>query len=243
MFNKGGELTQLPVFFRFLVPAHIAHIAQSDRVGADFRRILFTPCLHGQYSLFKSWRLIPMSAYEIIRRPPERSDFSDEVYSMIGRALTLASRFEASCKALALLMGIRRRSSDGSFSLSRVEDLESLVSKISERRLFQEIKSVVECLNFPEDAKKLFHAARADRNFVAHELTFGIEHLLESDEELEASQVGLSLESSSAGNSGFSDLPFDANRNARAASNFGIHLRLFGICAALGLCLKPESCR
>lgn len=134
-----------------------------------------------------------MSAYEIIRRPPERSDFSDEVYSMIGRALTLASRFEASCKALALLMGIRRRSSDGSFSLSRVEDLESLVSKISERRLFQEIKSVVECLNFPEDAKKLFHAARADRNFVAHELTFGIEHLLESDEELEALKSDLAL--------------------------------------------------
>lgn len=120
---------------------------------------------------------------EILDTPPERTDFSDGVYSMIGRALTVASRFEVSCKALALLLGIRHRDhSSGSFSLTRPEDLEALIAEITKRRLFQQIESVVAHLKLPEEATRLFHAARDDRNFIAHELTVGINHLLESDQ-------------------------------------------------------------
>jgi len=124
-----------------------------------------------------------MPYYEILDTPPARTDFSDDVYSTIGRALTVASRFETSCKALALLLGIRKQDpASGSFSLTRPEDLEALIAEISKRRLFQQIESVVARLKLPEEATRLFHAARNDRNFVAHELTLGIDRLLESDQ-------------------------------------------------------------
>jgi hypothetical protein len=122
-----------------------------------------------------------MPSTEILDTPAERTEFSDAVYSMIGRALAVASRFEASCRALALLLGIRRQSSSpGSFSLTRPEDLDLLISEITKRQLFRQIESVVLHLNLPDEASRLFHAARNDRNFVAHELTMGIEESLQS---------------------------------------------------------------
>lgn len=120
---------------------------------------------------------------EILATPPERTEFSDGVYSMIGRALAVASRFEVSCKALALLLGIRQHDpASGSFSLTNPQDLEALIAEIRKRRLFQQIELVVAHLKLPEEATRLFHAARNDRNFVAHDLTVGIDHLLKADQ-------------------------------------------------------------
>jgi hypothetical protein len=47
-----------------------------------------------------------------------RSEFSDAAYATIGRALAFATRFEANCRALAALIGVReamkaRGASDG----------------------------------------------------------------------------------------------------------------------------------
>jgi hypothetical protein len=47
-----------------------------------------------------------------------RSEFSDAAYAAIGRALAFATRFEANCRALAALIGVReamkaRGASDG----------------------------------------------------------------------------------------------------------------------------------
>src|SRR5918992_1505572 len=101
-----------------------------------------------------------MPSTEILDTPAERTEFSDAVYSMIGRALAVASRFEASCRALALLLGIRQSSPPGSFSLTRPEDLDLLISEIRKRQLFRQIESVVLHLNLPDEASRLFHAAR-----------------------------------------------------------------------------------
>ena len=126
-----------------------------------------------------------MPSIEILNTPAERTEFSDAVYSMSGRALAVASRFEATCRALAILLGIRHQSSSpGSFSLTQPEDLDLLIAEITKRRLFRQIESVVLQLNLPDEASRLFHAARDDRNFVAHELAMGIEGSLRSDHQV-----------------------------------------------------------
>ena len=37
---------------------------------------------------------------------PERTQFSDEAYGVLGRALSFATEFEGNCRALSLLIGL-----------------------------------------------------------------------------------------------------------------------------------------
>jgi hypothetical protein len=131
---------------------------------------------------------------------------------MIGRALAVASRFEASCKALALLLGIRHQSSSSeNFSLTGPEDLEALISEITKRQLYRQIESVVLHLNLPEEASRLFHGARNDRNFVAHELTIGMSGLLESTEKIGGLKSDLAVKVRRLALADFNDLPLTFN--------------------------------
>jgi hypothetical protein len=67
--------------------------------------------------------------------PRERAEFSDAIYSSIGRGLTFATQFEANCRTLALLVGVKNRViSDVTFSLSRPEDLDALVNDLQKKR-------------------------------------------------------------------------------------------------------------
>jgi hypothetical protein len=131
---------------------------------------------------------------DILYPPPRRTEFSDDMYSMIGRALAVANRFESSCKALALLLGIRKQDSPSdSFSVTRQQDFDELIAAILKRRLFQQIETLVARLRLPEEAKQLFHSARNDRNFIAHELTLGIDRVAESESYVETMRADLAV--------------------------------------------------
>jgi hypothetical protein len=129
---------------------------------------------------------------DILYPPPTRTEFSDDVYSMIGRALAVANRFESNCKALALMLGIRKQDS-GIFSITRQQDFESLIAAIRGRQLFQQIETLVAHFGLPGEAKQLFHSARDDRNFIAHDLTLGIDRGAESEDYVETMRVDLAV--------------------------------------------------
>jgi len=130
---------------------------------------------------------------DILYPPPRRTEFSDDMYSMIGRALTVANRFESSCRALALLLGIRKQNSADGFSVTQRGHLESLVGAISRHKLFQQIETLVGHFGLPRDAKQLFHSARDDRNFIAHDLTLGIDRLAESEDYVKSMRADLAV--------------------------------------------------
>jgi hypothetical protein len=129
---------------------------------------------------------------DILYPPPTRTEFSDDVYSMIGRALAVANRFESNCKALALMLGIRKQDSD-IFSITRQQDFESLIAAIRGRQLFQQIETLVAHFELPGEVKQLFHSARDDRNFIAHDLTLGIDRGAESEDYVETMRVDLAV--------------------------------------------------
>ena len=114
--------------------------------------------------------------------PTERTEFSDAIYSAIGRGLTFATKFEANCRNLALLVGVKNRAiSDVTFSLSRQEDLDALVNDLQKKRLFDHITVVCRDLGIDSETRVVLQKGRVARNAFAHELTLGLEHQAEND--------------------------------------------------------------
>src|SRR6185503_9177436 len=114
--------------------------------------------------------------------PTERTEFSDALYSAIGRGLAFGTQFEANCRALALLVGVKNRvTSDAGFSLSRPEDLDALVNNLQKKRLFDHITVVCRDLGIDSESRTILQKGREARNALAHELTLGLEHEAEND--------------------------------------------------------------
>jgi hypothetical protein len=114
--------------------------------------------------------------------PTERTEFSDAFYSAIGRGLTFATQFEANCRTLALLVGVKNRViSDVTFSLSRPEDLDALVNDLQKKRLFDHITVVCRDLGIDSESRTILQKGREARNALAHELTLGLEQQVESE--------------------------------------------------------------
>jgi hypothetical protein len=124
--------------------------------------------------------LKPMNSFFSL--PTDRTDFSDAIYSAIGRGLASSTQFEANCRSLALLVGIKERViSDASFSLSKPEDLDALVNDLQKKRLFDQITAVCVGLGIDSEIRMILQNGRVARNALVHELTLGLEHQGEKD--------------------------------------------------------------
>jgi hypothetical protein len=115
--------------------------------------------------------------------PPTRTEFSDEGYAAIGRALTFATRFEANCRALAITLDLKRAMVDPNraFSLDDETALRELVETIHSRNLNNHVQALTSRLKLSTDIDKLLHDARKARNMIAHELTLGADDEIETD--------------------------------------------------------------
>lgn len=97
----------------------------------------------------------------------ERTENSDELYAILGRALVIATRFDAMCEAAAIILKIK----ENPFPILFMKDdaykvyVSEILSKY--RTLSKNIKS----LGLPEDISGILHNARKARNTVAHELS------------------------------------------------------------------------
>jgi len=101
----------------------------------------------------------------------ERTEFSDDIYSIFGRALTTATRFDSSCKTLARLPLVKV-SLMTKHALSNNEYdpvIENIINK------YKNLNRAIDSLGFNGDIKDILTDAREARNELMHEGTLGVE--------------------------------------------------------------------
>lgn len=112
----------------------------------------------------------------------ERIAFSDEYYGVIGRALAFGQRFEGNCRTLATIIKLR---TNPEILLERDEDYQNfckIVDKLWSRILNQQIESLSQYFEFTQDTAAILRKGREARNIIAHEITLGIQHYIETDD-------------------------------------------------------------
>jgi hypothetical protein len=96
----------------------------------------------------------------------ERTEHSDALHGVLGRALVIATRFDGMCKAAALQIEFR-----GATDLGDEEVRSLLLDKIAEKH--RTLNSSIKALGLPKDVSILLHDANRARNVVAHDLAKG----------------------------------------------------------------------
>lgn len=112
----------------------------------------------------------------------ERTQFSDNSYGMIGRALSFATEFESNIRGLSSILGLKLKARSNEFILNDKESINKFILQIKKKPLGIQIEKITKQLDFPFDLYKLIYDAKESRNDIAHELTLGIEHNIENDE-------------------------------------------------------------
>lgn len=100
----------------------------------------------------------------------ERTENSDEIFGVIGRALVIATRFDSMCKTLAQAIDLKiparlRGISDN--------DFDSLVEKALKQS--STLDKSIKNLGLPDSVSVILHDARKARNSIAHDLAVGLE--------------------------------------------------------------------
>ncbi|WP_137169540.1 hypothetical protein [Marinomonas sp. FW-1] len=91
---------------------------------------------------------------------PERTEESDAVYAVLGRALAYATEFEKNCRTLAHLFDIEKSESEFSYEIYKLVKSDTLYTKI---------KLLIGEHGLPGLMEEKIHGARKARNFIAHE--------------------------------------------------------------------------
>lgn len=101
----------------------------------------------------------------------ERTHNGDSIFSSIGRALTISTRFETNCKMLAVNLQLKENK-----LFEDEKEFKHFVNVLYKKRLFEDIEIIV---NITEDYSDILHKARNSRNEIAHELTKGLDNTLD----------------------------------------------------------------
>ena len=124
---------------------------------------------------------------------PERTQFTDEAYGVLGRALAFATDFERNCKLLASIIGIKMNIGD---LFGDVDKMNEFVSAIHKKTLFKNITSIKDIKgikDMDEDHLLAFDyvqdvftdrliKGKDARNYIAHEAGSVLEDILKDDE-------------------------------------------------------------
>jgi len=106
----------------------------------------------------------------------ERTDWADSNYSIIGRALTIASRFEAICKALNTLIGLKENRD----ILDSEEEISKFVTSLKKPQLIHHVTAISQDQN---ELQRILNKGRLARNQIAHEITIGLDRSIDTLEE------------------------------------------------------------
>ena len=106
---------------------------------------------------------------------------ANSMFMKIGRALYVATRFESYCRTLNILLGAKSSVNKGDLSLGNDDQVKEFMNKIIKLNLNKHIKSILKSLNLNEDISKLIFNAKNARNYIAHEITLGMEQSIEND--------------------------------------------------------------
>ena len=118
--------------------------------------------------------------------PSHVGDVPPAFFTAAGKALALASRFEASCRVVSMALLLR---ADRSI-LASEKSLRSFTDEIDRRGLNRHILEIRRVVGDELDLFRVLNGAREARNHIAHELMLGFEEWL-FHEEAVASFLGM----------------------------------------------------
>ena len=116
----------------------------------------------------------------------ERTENSDGIFGVIGRALVIATRFDSMCKTLARANDLKLPTLLSGISDN---DFDSLVEKALKKSIT--LDKSISSLGLPDDLSVILHNARKARNAVAHDLSVGLHGCVDTkiDESIFLSEV------------------------------------------------------
>lgn len=100
----------------------------------------------------------------------ERTENSDEIFGIVGRALVIATRFDSMCKTLSQAIDLKISTLYQGISDADFESLVEMVLKKSST-----LDKSIRNLGLPDSASVILHDARKARNAIAHDLAVGLE--------------------------------------------------------------------
>lgn len=122
----------------------------------------------------------------------DRSEYTDELYSVVGRALTMATHYDRNCKALANTLSIR----DNANLLNDQNAFNLLLENLSKRQLAVSIDTFTSRIRkalkkggvspeiieaFDATVFQFFKEGRESRNYISHDLATGISREINND--------------------------------------------------------------
>jgi hypothetical protein len=112
---------------------------------------------------------------------PERTEFSDEAFGVMGRALCVTQHFEVNCKGLASILDIKSKIIMGKANPLDSKKFAKIVKKLLKRSLGRNINQLKDVYGLPNDLYNSLDEGRKARNEIAHSITIGLEYTIESD--------------------------------------------------------------
>jgi len=106
---------------------------------------------------------------------PERTQFSDEGYAVLGRASAFATEFEGSSRALAAILHLKNNRG----ILDSEKSTSEFFKFLRKNKLYTYIKQIEKDLGLANDAHEVIQRARLARNTLTHEGGLGHDHLME----------------------------------------------------------------
>jgi len=97
----------------------------------------------------------------------ERTENSDELYAILGRALAIVTRFDKMCEEAAIILKIKENPFPILFM--KHDAYEAYVSEILSK--YRTLSKNIKYLGLPEDISGTLHNARKARNTVVHALS------------------------------------------------------------------------
>ncbi|MRJ43238.1 MULTISPECIES: hypothetical protein [Idiomarina] len=106
----------------------------------------------------------------------ERTDNTDELHAILGRALIIATRFDSMCEAAAIGLELKK----DALSTSRMTEPQynDYLQKLSSE--YRTLNGNIKSIGLPDDISVVLHDARKARNTVAHDLSKGLEGCLDT---------------------------------------------------------------
>lgn len=121
----------------------------------------------------------------------ERSEFSDEIYAVFGRAVTIATKFDTSCKHLAGMICLNFCiKSNPNFSN---DQLVELIEKTQTK--YKNLNEATQSIGFTTSISEILKNARESRNQLIHEATIGAESGFDDMEPARVNQILQDIES------------------------------------------------
>ena len=102
----------------------------------------------------------------------ERTVWADAHYSVVGRALTFATRFEGLCRALHVYIGLEENKG----ILESEEEVIKLVNSLNKLKLVQHVTAIA---RDESELKNILDKGRLARNEMAHDLTIGLDRCID----------------------------------------------------------------